>query len=160
MYYVIGTSMSSLYIERLLTLINVLAQFREEQFQLRDPASYESHCQRLEGPLAQSDSVTYGINYRSPLNTIPFYHVANSQLPQDIMHVLLEGVLPMETKLMLRALISEKKFFSLDLLNERIMSFSYGKAEARNKPPKPLDMDHLLSRGSKLPLSGEYLRFY
>ena len=130
-------------------IICILTQFREEQFQLRDPASYDIHCWRLEGPLAQSDSVSYGINCRSPLNSIPFYHVANSQLPQDIMHVILEGVLPTETKLMLQVLLCENKFFNLYFLNER-RSFSYG---AKNKPPKPLDMDHLSSGGSKLPVS-------
>ena len=76
----------------------------------------------MDGPLAHSDSITYGINYRSPLNDIPYYHVANSQLPQDIMHVILEGVLSMETKLMLYTFTSNKKLFTIDFLNERIMS--------------------------------------
>ena len=102
------------------------------------------------------DSVTYGINYRSPLNDIPFYHVANSQLPQDIMHVILEGVLSLEVKLMLSVYVSDKKYFTIDFLNERIMSFSYGKSEARNKIPKALEIDHLLSRQSKLRLSGMF----
>ena len=102
------------------------------------------------------DSVTYGINYRSPLNDIPFYHVANTQLPQDIMHVILEGVLSLEVKLMLSVYISDKKYFTIDFLNERIMSFSYGKSEARNKIPKALEIDHLLSRHSKLRLSGMF----
>ena len=91
-------------------------QFREEQFHLRNPARYDIHCSRLEGPLAHADSITHGINYRSPLNDIPFYHVANSQLPQDIMHVILEGVLPMEVKLLLSVYISDKKYFAIDFL--------------------------------------------
>ena len=56
----------------------------------------------------------------------------------------------METKLMLHVLICEKIYFNLDL------SFSYGKTEAKNKPPEPLDIHHHSSGGSKLPLSGEY----
>ena len=37
----------------------------------------------------------------SPLNQIDNFHVTNSQLPQDVMHMLLEGMLPLETKLMI-----------------------------------------------------------
>ena len=33
--------------------------------------------------------MTYGINFRSPLNDLSHFHVANAQLPQDVMHVLL-----------------------------------------------------------------------
>ena len=98
--------------------------------------------------------MTYGINYRSPLNDIPHFHVANSQLPQDIMHTILEGVLPMEVKLMLQAFIVGKKYFSIGFLNQRVTSFTYGKSEARNKIPKPLDQDHIVSDGKRLPLSG------
>ena len=60
---------------------------------------------------------TYGISYRSPLNEIDDFHVANGQLPQDIMHVLFEGVLPKEIKLMLNSFINEQQFFTLDTLN-------------------------------------------
>lgn len=107
-----------------------------------------------EGPFPEKDSVTYGLNYRSPLNKIEYFHVAKSQIPQDIMHVLLEGVIPLETKLMLRVFIYEKKYFKLTLLNDRISNFSYGKKELRNKIPKPLERKHILLPGSKLRLSG------
>ena len=101
------------------------------------------------------DSITYGINHRSPLNAIEHFHVANGQLPQDVMHVLLEGVLPLETKLMLNVFIFEEKYFSLQFLNERIQSFSYGREESRNKVPKPIERTHLMSSSSKLRLSGK-----
>ena len=55
----------------------------------------------MNGPLAEQDSVTYGVNFTSPLNDLKYFHVANFQLPQDIMHVMLEGVIPYEMKLML-----------------------------------------------------------
>ena len=104
-------------------------QFTEEQFLLRDPASYDYHCSLLDGTLATEDSTTYGINYRSPLNQITGFHVAKSQLPQDVMHILLEGVLNLEIKLLLNAFVSIKKYFTIDILNERIQNFTYGKAE-------------------------------
>ncbi len=75
-------------------------QFNEEQFQLITPAAYDYQCSLLSGEMAESDSVTYGIRYRSPLNDIEHFHVANMmQMPQDIMHVLFEG---MEIHMMLR----------------------------------------------------------
>jgi len=122
---------------------------------LRDSASYDHQCSLLDGPLASEYSTTYGINYRSPLNKIEHFHVANSQLPQDLMHVLLEGALPMEIKLMLNAFIYEKKYFSLALLNNRIGSFTYGRTEARTKPPKQIEPKHITGE-AKLPLSGEF----
>lgn len=103
--------------------------------------------------MPEHDSVTSGIKSRSPLNKIDFFHVANSQLPQDIMHVLFEGVIPLETKLMLRVFIWDKKYFTLSFLNDRIQNFSYGKRESQNKPPKPIEKKHLESTGSKMHLS-------
>ena len=134
-----------------------LLQFREKDFQLRTETSYDETCERLEkGPTPNADSVKYGINYRSPLNKIMYFHVARSQIPQDIMHVLLEGVIPLETKLMLGVFIYEKKYFGLNFFNNRIASFSYGKSEARNKIPKPIERGHILSSASKLRLSGRW----
>lgn len=89
------------------------------------------------GPLREYDSTTYGISYRSPLNDIPGFHAANNQLPQDIMHVLFEGVVPLELKLMLQEFV-KKKYFDGDFLNSRIENFTYGKKEQRNKPPKDI----------------------
>lgn len=94
-----------------------------------------------------------GINYRSALNRITGFHVANSQLPQDIMHVLLEGVIPMEIKLLLFVIIKEKKLLLLQLLNERIKHFAYGSNEIKNKPVKMLEDKHIVE-DSRLPFSG------
>ena len=44
--------------------------------------------------------------------------MANGQMPQDAIHILLEGVIPFELKLMLKAFVSEKNYFDLDDLNE------------------------------------------
>ena len=75
--------------------------------------------------------MTYGINYRSALNDIEFFHVIN-HLPQDIMHVLLEGV-PHEMQLMLYNYIVVTKLFTLETLNNRISSFCYSTSEARDR---------------------------
>ena len=103
--------------------------------------------------MAKDDSVTYGINYPIPLNKIDHFHVVNSQLPQDVMHVLLEKVLPMETKLMLRNFMVQR-FFTLNTLNNKCKHFTYGRAESRNRPPKDFNAIRFSDSSNKLPLSG------
>jgi len=95
----------------------VYFQFRESDFQLRDPVTHDGHCSLLQGPLAEEDSVTYGVNGPSCLNQIEHFHVANFQLPQDVMHILLEGVLTLETRLMLNSYIFDDRYFTLEHLN-------------------------------------------
>ena len=67
------------------------------------------------------DSVTYGVLYSSPLNKISNFHVVE-QLPQDIMHVLLEGVIPYELTLMLDNFICEKGYLTLVQLNVELLA--------------------------------------
>lgn len=132
-------------------------QFVESEFQLRDPISYDRHCRHLEGELGDYDSITYGINYESPLNKIHGFHVANTQLPQDVMHILLEGTLPLELKLMLSSFIRNKHYFTIEFLNDRISNFDYSSSEARNKPPKPFTSKMFSTDSPKLHLSGMLL---
>jgi len=128
-------------------------QFVESAFTLRNPASHDYHCCLLDGPYADVDSTTFGINNRSVLNSIPNFHVANGQMPQDIMHILFEGVVPFEIKLMLKAFIYEKHYFDLSILNSRISSFVYGRNESRTKPPKQFERKNIMG-DSSLGLSG------
>ena len=117
-------------------------QFTEDAFVLRDTVSYDHQCTLLEGSLPAHDSTTYGINYRNTLNDISFFHVAAGQLPQDIMHVLYEGVFPMEVKLLLTKFIYGDKFITLMMLNERISNFTYGRNERKNKPHTHMPSRH------------------
>lgn len=104
---------------------------------------------------ASHDSTTYGLNYASPLNSINFYHVSSGQLPQDVMHTLLEGVLPKEIQLMLEEFVYVQKLLTLNTLNDRVAYFNYGRSENKSKPPKGFEVNHI--RGTtKLPLSGNY----
>ena len=61
------------------------------------------------------------------------FHAASGQMPQDVMHVLFEGVLHLEIHLMLKCFISEERLFSQDFLNSRIESFAYGRTDSRCK---------------------------
>ena len=64
-----------------------------------------------------------------------------------------KGVLPMEIQLMLDHFIHVQCLFTLDMLNDRIASFCYGRSEKKNKPPRQLENKHI--KGStKFPMSG------
>lgn len=76
-------------------------------------------------------STTYGINNHSLLNKLEYFHVCNFGLPTHVMNDLLEGYVPYTMKLML---LRNKKYFSLEYLNNLILYFNYGMIDARNKP--------------------------
>ena len=109
-----------------------ISQFRERDFVARTPQSYDYHCLLLSGPLAKQDSITYGITFASPLS---YFHVANFQLAQDIMHIMLECVVPYELKLMLTEFINNESYFTLSHLNDRIECFPNSPEEVADKPP-------------------------
>ena len=67
------------------------------------------------------------------------------------MHVLFEGVVNLETRIMISSFVNESEYFTLDFLNQRITNFYYGNAEKQAKPPRPFTAANLT--GSKLPLS-------
>lgn len=69
------------------------------------------------------------------------------------MHILFEGVLQLEVRLMLGSFL-DKKLFTLDTLNDRVKNFVYGRMEASNKPPKSFEKAHFNSR---LHLSGMFV---
>ena len=112
---------------------------------------------QLNGPLSAEDSVTYGNNATSPLNSIHNFHVAKSQIPQDVMHVLFEGVLPLETKLMLNSFMGDG-YITLELLNQRVCHFACGRSEAKNIPPKEFQKVNFTGT-SKLRLSCKFATY-
>ena len=85
----------------------------------------------------------YGVMKKSPLNELTYFHVTDNFTP-DIMHDWLEGVCGFELKLILCNLINVKKYFDLDLLNDRIRSFNYSVVERGSKPVS-ISMSHLKS---------------
>ena len=68
------------------------------------------------------------------------------------MHTIFEGVLNLETRLLLLSFVNDHKYFTLEFLNERIANFSFGRTEKRNKPPRSFTNNDLT--GSKMHLSG------
>lgn len=73
-----------------------------------------------------------GVARNSCINDLSYFSVVNNHV-RDTMHDMLEGVVPLEVKLILQDLIDEK-YFSLEELNYRIGAFSYGFPDKKNRP--------------------------
>ncbi|PIK52380.1 hypothetical protein BSL78_10692 [Apostichopus japonicus] len=98
---------------------------QEECNLLRNKISYETD-------IAENNLSTTGLSRSSVLNELPYYHVLENA-SVDVMHDIFEGIAPLEVKLILKQLIDNGSF-TLEEINERISSFSYGFTDKRNQP--------------------------
>jgi len=110
--------------------------FVERAFTLRNMESHLNHLEIIEEHEMHQITREYwkrnfGVNRRSKLIDIPHFDITMC-LVQDIMHVLSEGVLEVETRLLINFCIQERKI-TLETLNNRITSFNYGHMQ-RDKP--------------------------
>ena len=68
------------------------------------------------------------------------YFDVTKQLPQDFMHVLLEGVFPFHIQQLLNYVIHECHALSLSQINSRIIAYPYAYFEEKPSPLNELDM--------------------
>lgn len=130
----------------LITSSQVQENIKVVDFVLRTPDNYERHAKAV--AIDNSLSSVYGIKFMSPLNEIPEFHVARG-LPPDVMHDLLEGVVPFELSLILRKLISDN-LFTLEYFNRRIANLKYKSSDSRNKPEmQKLDKNTIVGTASQ-----------
>ena len=108
------------------------------------------HCALLDAD--DSFSRDCGVNRLTILNDVQLFDVCKC-MPHDVMHVLLEGALPLHWKLLLRHCIVDLKYFTLDYLNRQISHFRYGYSETANKP-RQIDRERI-SGEEKIIQSGE-----
>nr|XP_054775349.1 uncharacterized protein LOC129283670 [Lytechinus pictus] len=97
----------------------------EEKEALRTPENYQHDLNR-------ENLQETGIKSSCVLDDLTHFHTTSNRAP-DIMHDILEGVCPLEVKLVLHELI-QKGYFTVDQLNARITSYNYGYGDASNKP--------------------------
>ncbi|KAL4009325.1 hypothetical protein ACER0C_003177 [Sarotherodon galilaeus] len=126
-------------------------KFNEDLFVKRTMASHNRQCNDIEKAstdfLKDNLKITYGINRRSKLTESPHVDIIN-QTPQDIMHVILEGVAPYEIKCVLKNLVLSGQM-NLDSFNSAILCFSYSPVDVRDKPC-PISVSTLSSNDNKL----------
>jgi hypothetical protein len=93
--------------------------------------------------LALNDISSTGIKESCVWHNLPGFDVT-SNFMVDLMHDFLEGICIYDVTVLLRILILEYKLFTIQMLNERIKSFDFGK-ENSNKPPL-INADNLKSK--------------
>lgn len=117
--------------------------FTEDNFNLRTKEDHAANVELIENAqtsfLKEFYSKKCGVTCRSKLMEAPFFDVTQ-QLPMDIMHVFLEGVVAYEIKYLLRHCIDERHF-SLPMLNKDIEKFSLGYAHKKDRPILIKDSD-------------------
>ena len=100
-------------------------------FQRRSKATHQYQINMIQQNSAYSQM--FGLKFDSPLNNLDYFHTS-TMLPPDIMHDLLEGIVPLEIKLSVENFI-QNGFFSLDDLNSKIRTWNYGPLDILDKPP-------------------------
>jgi len=99
------------------------------QLQNRTRENYQEQVNIVKTDLSQKSH--FGIRYESAFNQGSFHVV--DRLPPDVMHDLLEGIVPLEMALVLHELIA-KKLVTLEHVNRVISSWPYGPLDKQNKP--------------------------
>lgn len=96
---------------------------------LRTPEIHETHVKAV---ISDPESGrVYGVVSECPFSEL-FFDVTNGY-PADIVHDLLEGIVSRVLKLALKKLIQERPF-TLEFLNNGIISFNYGFSDGTDKP--------------------------
>lgn len=98
------------------------------------PRTEENHDQQVKN-VQQDPSLApqFGVKRSCPLtDSLEHFHVVDGY-PPDLMHDLLEGIVPGELALCLKVLISNG-YFSLETLNQAIKQFPYTFSDKTNQP--------------------------
>lgn len=125
---------------------DVRSKFREEEHVMRDRNNYSYHLRAVEED-TENGSV-YGVIHPCCFSSLNYAPVLITHLfPPDVMHDVLEGVIPFVLKNILNEMIREK-MLTLGQLNYAIDNFSYGWNNKRSKP-QPIS-ERSLKRGGQL----------
>lgn len=117
-------------------------EVRAGLFQARTKDDHSRHIQSLkDNPSVKN---VCGVKRTCPLTSHLQYFHAVTGYPPDILHDLLEGVVPRELALCLQLLIS-KGYFTFNTLNENIRCFPYKEVDKTNSP-QPLSKQSFCKR--------------
>ncbi len=104
--------------------------FEEDRFVLRTSEVHQCHLARIQQ--IPDDKVTYGVNGPLPFEELQYFDVTTA-LPPDIMHDLLEGVIPLVMKLVIGKAHTEKHI-TIREINEELQKLCIGQNDKANKP--------------------------
>lgn len=123
------------------------SEFDHSKMLIRNRQNYGEHL----------TNKTFGVQNPCILNELKYFNFLDSPTV-DIMHDVLEGVVPYELKLVLQKLI-DLKCFTLEQINQRILSHDYGTLESKNRPC-PIRLDNVGNRiGQKAAQAWCLIRF-
>ena len=116
----------------------------ETEFQLRNKEEHAKHCEFINrSGISESEKIhyskVYGVNRSCILSELPYFDVTK-QLPQDLMHVLLEGIFPLHVQALLEHVIHGLSILTLSQINSRILAYPYAYFEVKPSPLKGLDL--------------------
>eukprot|EP00111_Clytia_hemisphaerica_P010042 TCONS_00029353-protein len=115
---------------------DVRNNFDRDSFQERDLTSHLEYCNDIENATTRKArdtlSTEHGINCLSSLHVLPDFDVTK-QFPHDIMHVMLEGVVPYECQRALSALM-DQGLFTIGEFNAQLDKFNFTATDLRSKP--------------------------
>ena len=120
--------------------------FRKDDFHLRNKLEYADHVVAVTDPTITKAASNYwktfyGINSRSLLMDIID---VTTCLPQDAMHILIEGPLQTMCKLILQYCIVELQLFTINHFNSKLSRF---RAHFKNDKPAQIQQDQLCDDG-------------
>lgn len=122
----------------------------EVYFEKRTIERHLRQCRDIENATTESHRnslKTFGINRRSKLLEFPSHNMIQ-QTPQDMLHVILEGIAPMVIKCVIKDLVLTGEL-DLDTLNAAIIGFPYSPLDIRDKL-SPIKYSTLASSDNKL----------
>ncbi|CAF5039830.1 unnamed protein product [Rotaria magnacalcarata] len=105
--------------------------YKESQTLIRTAASHDLQVKQIQN--VHADKSMYGISEISVLSNLPSFHPITS-LPPDIMHDILEGIMPKLTSCLLHTIVSTRLCSAVQIC-QRINTFAYGANDKRNRPP-------------------------
>lgn len=98
----------------------------ESECILRTPDTHRRHLQVPDG------KSLYGVTGRCPFDKLPHFEVTES-FPPDLMHDILEGVIPQVLKLVLLNLTRER-LITVQQFNEQLQQFPFGQNDITHRP--------------------------
>lgn len=104
--------------------------YKESQALIRTVKTHDIQVKQVQN--VNSDRSMYGINEQSVLSSLSSFHAITS-LPPDIMHDILEGIMPKLSSCLLHIIVSNRICTASELC-QRINNFTYGTNDRRNRP--------------------------
>ncbi len=108
---------------------SIQEKFNEDDFEPLTKAKYEEIEQTLR---YSNEKMIEGVKKYCILNDLKYYHQTNN-FAFDITHDLYEGIVPFHIKLIIHQFVRVDKYFTIEVLNERIINFCYGNVDKSNK---------------------------